>query len=187
MSDTITRIAQDPAINNILLSSRGPLYTEGTGFGDDEKFSWVLRQKNKPKELQNNATAYTEGLTATLKLLTSSGKKVTFLYDAPELGFYIKSCINNGPVLLPTKLRTPCAVKREDFVLRNSSFRTITQSVLRNFPSVRSVDLSEPLCDKLYCYGIIDGALMYTDDDHLSARGARYIAEKLKKSLIEQL
>jgi hypothetical protein len=184
MSDTITRIAKDPSISDVFLTGRGPLYTEGTGFGDHEKFSWILRKKNNTNEPQSNAEVYASGLKNTLELLTNAGKNVTLLYDVPELGFYVKSCINTGPVLLPLKLRNPCAVKREDFISRNSSYKALTQSVLSNFPNVHTIDLSIPLCDELYCYGVIDGAPMYTDDDHLSARGAIYVAEKLKNSFI---
>ena len=186
MSETIKRVAKDKSIETIILSSRGPLYTEGTGFGAHEKFSWKLKNQDKSSEQKSNSEAYAAGLKATLNLLTESGKKVIFLYDVPELGFYAKSCLNTAALSFISGFRNPCAIKYEDYLKRNESFKILAKSVLDKFSNVKTIDLSEALCDQIYCFASINGVLMYTDDDHPSARGAIFIAKKLEKHFIDE-
>lgn len=182
MSDAIERILKDESIKEVYLASRGPLYTTGTGFGN-ENYSWVLEHNDKLKSATSNAEVYQEALNITLNALVAAGKKVTFLYDVPELGFDVKSCIAARPLVLSSKVRSPCAVTLDKFLLRTAGFKEIVQSVLRKHSSVKSIDLAGPLCDDRYCYGAVGDILLYSDDDHLSARGAAYVIDKLKDQL----
>lgn len=179
----LLRILKEDSIREVILASRGPLYTTGQGFGNfsgDKYRSWTLHLKGQKQGLRTNSDVYEIALNKTIGALLKAGKKVTFLYDVPELGFNIKRCANTRPISIASKVMTPCAVEKEKFLERNREFKTMTERVFNRYKDVRVIDLAEALCDSKYCYGAKDGVLFYTDDDHLSYRGAKFVTEKLK-------
>lgn len=179
----LLRILKEETIKEVILTSRGPLYTTGHGFGNfsgDKYTSWVIYLNGQQQGARTNSDVYEIALSKTVKAFLKAGKKVTYLYDVPELGFDIKSCAFTRPVSITSKVRNPCAVSKEEFVARNLEFRKMVQRVLSKHKGVRVVDLAEALCDDKWCYGGKDGVLYYTDDDHLSFRGASYVVEKLR-------
>jgi peptidoglycan/LPS O-acetylase OafA/YrhL len=182
----LLRILKEDTIKEVILTSRGPLYTTGHGFGNfsgDKYTSWTLYLKGQEQGLRTNSDVYEIALNKTLSALLKAGKKVTYLYDVPELGFNIKSCAHTRPISITSKIRSPCSLKKEDFIERNKDFRLMTERVFKKYRDVRVIDLAEALCDENSCYGGKDGVLFYTDDDHLSHRGAKFVTEKIKEKL----
>ncbi|CAM8620468.1 COG1835 Predicted acyltransferases [Oxalobacteraceae bacterium] len=178
----IQRVIADSAIQEVILTSRGPMYTTGIGFGEveSEQFgTWVLHFESEDKSLRSNEAVFTLGLEKTLDALLAAGKKVTFLHDVPELGFDIRSCFSFRPLSITNKVTTPCAVSRKDFEARTAAYRTMVNKILAQRPAIKVIDLAEGLCDEQWCFGSKDGALFYIDDDHLSHRGADYVVRKL--------
>jgi hypothetical protein len=186
MTAPLKAILMDKNIKHVIFASRGPLYTTGKGFGniDGDKYgSWSLSFEDVYSSNKSNSDVFEKGLSDTLTAFRLAGKKVTFIYDVPELGFDVRSCVNNRPFSFGAKdklaVRNLCAVNREDYLARNHDFRILVDHVLDGFPDVARVDLAEVLCDNKYCYGGKNGVLYYTDDDHLSRRGAEFVAYKL--------
>jgi peptidoglycan/LPS O-acetylase OafA/YrhL len=181
-SQAIQRVIADAAIKEVILTSRGPMYTTAEGFGDVEleQFGqWVLHFDGEEKGVRSNEAVFALGLTKTLDALLAAGKKVTFLHDVPELGFDIRNCFSFRPMTMTTKVVSPCAVSRKDFELRTEAYRTMVNKILSERPEIKVIDLSEALCDEKWCWGARDGTLFYIDDDHLSHRGADYVVRQL--------
>ena len=179
----LLRILKEDSIKEVILASRGPLYTTGRGFGDfgvDKHTAWVIYLNGQQQGVRTNSDVYEIALSKTVGALLKAGKKVTYLYDVPELGFNIKSCAFTRPFTITSKVKSPCAVSKGEFVARNLEFRKMVQRVLSKHDEVQIVDLAEALCDDKWCYGAKGGILFYTDDDHLSFRGASYVVEKLR-------
>ncbi|TRL39720.1 acyltransferase family protein [Rhizobium straminoryzae] len=182
MSDPLKQIINTPTIEEVILASRGPLYTTSNGFGDfdgDRYGQWVLHDENNPQGAKSNSDVFFGALGATLDALLAAGKKVTYLLDVPELGFDIRACLASRPITLTSRTREPCAVLRSQFESRNRDFRARLSQVLASRADVKVVDLAEALCDEKYCYGSKDGVLLYSDDDHLSRRGSEYVVHRL--------
>lgn len=184
--ERITRSMQTvmdtPSITHVILASRGPLYTTSNGFGDidgDRYGHWVLHFDSEPQGIRSNEEVFSMALANTLDALLAAGKQVTYLYDVPELGFDVKSCMERRPFSMTGKKRTPCSVPKKDFMERNKAFREMADNILKERPEVHVVDLATALCDEHYCYGALDGTLFYTDDDHLSHKGAAYVVQQL--------
>lgn len=178
----IQRIVADANIKEVILTSRGPMYTTGTGFGDvelDQFGTWVLHIDGEKKGARSNEEVFSLGLSATLDALLAAGKKVTFLHDVPELGFDIRSCFSFRPLSFASRSGNQCAVSRKDFELRTEKFRNMVDQLLTQRPEIQVIDLAEALCDEAWCLGAKDGALLYIDDDHLSHRGAQYVVNTL--------
>ena len=57
-------------------------------------------------------------------------------------------------------------------------------SILNDYPSVKVFDSAEYLCDEKKCYGMLNGKILYRDQDHLSFAGGKLLSKELIK-LIE--
>ena len=181
-SRAVQRIIADTSIKEVILTSRGPMYTTAKGFGDVEleQFGpWILHFDGEDKGLRSNEEVFASGLTKTLDALLAAGKKVIFLHDVPELGFDIRSCFSFRPMTITSKVVSPCAVSRKEFEARAEAYRTMVNKILLERPEIKVIDLSDALCDEKWCWGARDDVLFYIDDDHLSHRGADYVVRKL--------
>ena len=181
-TQAILRVIKDPAIKEVILTSRGPMYTTGKGFGEVESSqfgSWVLHFDDEDSQLRNNEEVFLMGLANTLDALLAAGKKVTFLHDVPELGFDIRSCFTFRPLVITHKAMDPCAVSKSDFVARTKMHRAGVDQILSVRPEIKVIDLAEALCDDEWCFASKNGILFYIDDDHLSLRGAEYVVKQL--------
>lgn len=183
-SQAILRVIKDPAIKHVILTSRGPMYTTGKGFGDVESLqfgTWILHFDGEDSGMRNNEEVFMKGLAITLDALLAADKKVSFLHDVPELGFDIRSCFSFRPIVITHKVMDPCAVSRSDFISRTEMYRVGVNSILAERPKIKVIDLAQALCDEKWCYGSKDGILFYIDDDHLSIRGAEYVVRQLSE------
>ena len=181
-TQAINRVIKDPAIKEVILTSRGPMYTTGKGFGDIEASqfgTWVLYFEGEDSGQRNNAEVFLMGLANTLDALLAANKKVIFLHDVPELGFDIRSCFTFRPVVISNKAIEPCAVSKSDFVARTQIHRAGVDQILSQRPEIKVIDLAQALCDDIWCFGSKNGVLFYMDDDHLSLRGAEYVVRQL--------
>ncbi len=182
-TQAIQRIIADPSIREVILTSRGPMYTTGLGYGDIESTqfgNWVLHFEGVKQGESDNSTVFSMGLTKTLDALLAAGKKVTFLHDVPELGFDIRRCFSFRPLSISSNEAHGCSLSRTDFEKRTSAFKTMVDKILAQRPEVKVIDLAKALCDEKRCYGSKDGVLFYIDDDHLSHRGSAYVVNKLR-------
>lgn len=182
-SKAIKRVLADPLIEEVMLTSRGPMYTTGEGFGEierDQFGSWALHFEGESKGSRTNEEVFATGLAKTLDALTAAGKKITFLHDVPELGFDIRSCFSFRPMTFSKSTKIPCAVSRKEFEIRSESYRSMVNSILRQRPEIKVIDLADALCDQQWCWAEKNGALFYIDDDHLSHQGAKYVIDRLR-------
>jgi len=183
-TQAILRVIKDPAIKHVILTSRGPIYTTGKGFGDIESSqfgTWVLHFDGEDRGLRTNEEVYRRGLANTLDALLAANKKVSFLHDVPELGFDIRSCFSFRPLVITHKVMYPCAVSKSDFMQRTENYRAGVNQILSERPDIKVIDLAQALCDENWCFGSKNGILFYLDDDHLSIRGAEYVVRQLSE------
>jgi peptidoglycan/LPS O-acetylase OafA/YrhL len=181
-TQAILRIIQDPAIKEVILTSRGPMYTTGQGFGDIESSqfgTWVLHFEGEERGFRSNEEVFLKGLASTLDALKAADKKITFLHDVPELGFDIRSCFSFRPMALSNQVKMPCAVAKSDFLARTEIHRAAVDQILSARPEVKVIDLAQALCEDQWCFGAKNDVLLYMDDDHLSRRGAEYVVRQL--------
>ncbi|MET1079865.1 MAG: acyltransferase family protein [Pseudomonas sp.] len=187
MTLSLKKIIAEDSIKEVILTSRGSLYTTSRGFGDfagDGHTQWVLHLKGEAQGVRPNLQVFEVALANTFDALLKAGKTVTFLHDVPELGFDIKSCLVDRPFALTSRGKNPCAVSREAFVKRNLAFRSMADAVLAQFPAVHAIDLAVPLCDATWCYGAKDGVLLYMDDDHLNQTGSLFVVKQLEAEFL---
>jgi peptidoglycan/LPS O-acetylase OafA/YrhL len=175
--------AHASSVHTIILSSRGPRYVSGEGFGPAEadgtpkRIIWSTAPEGTPQP-----EMYVQALTRTVSLLTSTGKHLILFVDWPELGFDPRSCLPR-PVTLFSKPRPLCAVARDQVDARNRAYRAVLFELQKQFAGLQLFDPTPFLCDLSACYAMKDGHLLYSDDNHVSIAGARYLAHDYFESL----
>jgi len=172
---------ESDSVQQVVMSVRGAFEITGKGFGVDESQKRVITLVTQPK-VKDPRTVFAIAMRQTLARLLAKGKKIIYVMDNPELGFYPQVCVDSRPLhLSSSKTKTPCAVSRKEFDERNREYRELVFSVLKDFPSVQIFDAAAQLCDDKWCWAMKDGKMLYRDDDHLSIEGSRYIAKELAK------
>jgi len=187
-SKALEVILSDYNIKDVILVNRGPMYSTKSGFGKinaNDFGSWTITMDKESEGKRTNLDVYRIAMTQTLAALQKAGKHVTYVHNVPELGFDILSCVDSRPYNFERTVRSPCAVSKDAYIERNKEHRALVDDVLKKFPYVRVVDPAEALCDDLLCYGKIGKHFLYTDDNHLSKRGAELVAQKLKSKFLD--
>lgn len=116
-----------------------------------------------------------ERLVNALDFLASTGKRVIFVVDVPRMG---KSPIQYLPVPLRKPTETPW-ITRETHDKQTKLYMDVFAPVLAKYPNVEIFDPTELFCDGEKCYANKDGITYYYDDNHVSATGAKLLAEAL--------
>ena len=75
-----------------------------------------------------------------------------------------------------------CSVPRAEVEAAHAETRALVARVVRDIadPDLRVVDPTDALCDAQRCRAVIDGRLMYLDDNHLSPDGSKYVWARIQ-------
>jgi peptidoglycan/LPS O-acetylase OafA/YrhL len=123
-----------------------------------------------------------DGMRRTLLLLSKAGKKVIIVYDNPYLPFEPSLCLERRFRSAQGDKEDKCSFPQETSVFPAvlNAYRAITESVIKDFDNVKTVDLFRVLCDGSRCHPLKDGRLLYQDKGHLSDDGSRFVAPYIK-------
>lgn len=152
---------------------------------DEPSFDSELMYEGEPR--LEGGMAWRASMRRTLLALQASGKKIVFVLDVPHLGFDPKSCKTLRPVLGDAKRQSACYQSRQDIDQQFVSSRQAhIIEALKEFPEVLVVNAADAVCDQSRCHGMKDGALLYSDSNHLSVAGSvlvgRLIAERMRSA-----
>ncbi|MEY4910538.1 MAG: hypothetical protein RL761_201, partial [Pseudomonadota bacterium] len=186
MNGFLEEAIKDSAIKTIILTSRGPLYLTGQGFGDGDAIFLKIKSKfAKAKSDDDYTDVFSDAMTRTLSMLTNANKKIIFMVDAPEMGFAPETCVDVRPFKLIENKKSTCGISREIFDKRNASYLKIIATHAQAFPKVKFLYPSKHLCDDQFCYAKKDGVIFYRDDDHLSYQGGLRMGQLLENDIFQ--
>lgn len=80
------------------VTSRGPLYPEGWGYGEVDRKSLRLSLRGESFDRRGNAEHFRISLANTFDALTRAGKRVIHMIGVPELGVDVRRCLDERPV-----------------------------------------------------------------------------------------
>lgn len=168
-----------PSIQRVAFATRGPMYIEGSGYGDTETKN-VYRIINSPDDvLAENYDQFISGYVASINEILKLGKSVVFIEDVPEIGVKAKNCVEVRPFKLSDKDLPDCNVSRKSFDDRNASYRKAVDSIVSaTHHRIKVFPAYQYLCNDLSCDGLKDGVSYFYDDDHLSLSGSHFIYGK---------
>lgn len=186
MNSFLDAAIKDETIKTVILSSRGPLYLTGHGFGDVDLIHLMIKSKfANAKSNEDYSDVFADAMSRTLTMLTQANKKILFIVDVPELGFAPEQCVDVRPYKLIENKKSNCAITKDIFIKRNASYLNIVTQQAKVFPDVKFLYPSRHLCDDQFCYAKREDIIFYRDDDHLSYEGSLRIGQLLEKDIYQ--
>ena len=113
----------------------------------------------------------------TFRRFQDAGKDIIFMSDVPRLDFDPRSCIKRAGVA-SSATKWPCAIPRSDWDEQITKHNIIIGQMAQEFPRIRWFQAAPALCDERECRAMIDGRLMYRDNNHLSYEGDLLIGRR---------
>ncbi|GHU86444.1 hypothetical protein AGMMS49941_08180 [Deferribacterales bacterium] len=112
-------------------------------------------------------SALENGLEQTIKLVKQyhKGARVWLQMQPPEFPFNVSDHADKNK---DTKML------RKNY---NERVKPIIEILNKFGENLHLIDLASRLCDDTYCYGVIDGTVMYIDHDHISPEGGLKLIE----------
>ncbi len=166
-------VLQEPSIETVVMVSKGHYLT------DD---NWVFKLINN-QNLKDKKQVWEIAMRKTLDSAIENNKEVVFVIDNPSLGFDPKLCIYGRPFSKNNSIKKSCTIPKSKYENESKIYRKLVMSILDDYPSVKVFDAAEHLCDEKKCYGMLNGKILYRDNDHLSLEGGKLISKELIKLL----
>jgi peptidoglycan/LPS O-acetylase OafA/YrhL len=135
-------------------------------------FSTHIRLNHSP-----DAVPYVQAARDTLRRFIAAGKHVIFMDDVPILPFDPRSCIKRAGVA-SSATTSPCAIPRAEWDAQTADYRAVLKELAQEFPQVEWFESWRALCDDKYCHAMIDGRLVYRDNNHLSYHGDLLVGQQ---------
>jgi hypothetical protein len=120
--------------------------------------------------LNSGATIMIDAARDTYRRFLAAGKHVIVIEDVPTLPFDPRSCIKRAGVA-SSATTSPCGIPRSEWDKQVEQPEKVRKQLARDLPQVEWFHAGEALCDAHACHAMIDGRLMYRDDNHLSYDG----------------
>ncbi|MBU3898728.1 MAG: acyltransferase [Gammaproteobacteria bacterium] len=172
----LSAILGDERIKHVILATRGPIYLTGNGYGPaeaDYDYPPIAYGLPVNRTYKKGVDPFADGLFATLRRLSDSGRAVSYFLQVPELGVPPRNCFGRPLTLV---LNSSCSVAVNEYRERMRAYRAILTKAQAEFPTMTVLDPEPLLCDTDRCQGVVEKKLMYADDDHLSKEGSRLMA-----------
>jgi peptidoglycan/LPS O-acetylase OafA/YrhL len=171
-------ISRRSDIRDVVIATRGPLYISGQGFGPAEAMLRDRAVTSVDPALRAAAPAVTfkRGLQDTVALLREREKNVFYVLENPEIGLNPQNC-SGRPFFLTRRME--CEISVKTVLNRQAEYRAAVVDI----PGLTIIDPLPLFCPDEVCRHVIDGKLMYADDDHLSINGSQFLAPAIATAL----
>jgi peptidoglycan/LPS O-acetylase OafA/YrhL len=130
------------------------------------------------EDWQVSPAMWEHGLHRTYARLTAAGIHTIVLRDVPRTGFDVPACLSRRAARLP--FAGDCTYERTTSVSRIAIAAQDRAS--RGLPVVL-VDMNDQICDAPRCGVMRNGAIVFTDDNHLTATFSRTVAPVLGRRI----
>jgi peptidoglycan/LPS O-acetylase OafA/YrhL len=166
-AEVMQEIAADPKLKLVVLAARWPLYRDAPPFYD------VNSPRVGAPGFKARVSSLQPSMSDTLATLAAATRaQVLVIGPVPELTLIPPQCLAQQRYLHGDERRcfsAPAALP----LARLRPAEAELRQALAAHPKVRAVFPSGDLCSDRTCVSAMDGRLIYFDDDHLSASGAR--------------
>jgi len=178
-SQALRRIRGYPGIRTVVLAGRWSIYAENTRLAGDEGLSNHLTDDASSELTSSNSRrVLRESLGRALSELHGLDLDVLIIGQPPEFGLDTARCVARARWRqLP---ETTCFVTTARVRARFKAANAILDGLVAAHPGTRMFNPLSLFCDDTLCRSVVDGKVLYTDDDHLSLAGAEYVMEHVE-------
>ncbi len=170
-ANVLNTIDKMPSVEKVYLSTRGPVYFSGEGYGIEGKNKLSISRVNGNDNLSQEERFYL-GYSSFIKQLIAKKIKVILITEIPELGEEPKNCIAKRPIFFFKKEASSCVQNKQDVLARKAKYFEIIERIKADNPDLDVYHGMNTFCDDISCYGKGSDGLWYWDDDHLSLVGS---------------
>jgi peptidoglycan/LPS O-acetylase OafA/YrhL len=119
---------------------------------------------------------YFESLSQTMKKLEDNNVKVIFMAPIPELETPTSHCILNSN-------KKSCNIQKKKNEDYRDYFMKRLNTLKNQYSNLQILDLFYDICTGNTCSNIVDGKIIYRDDDHLSNEMALRLSGRIKETI----
>lgn len=178
VNSALKNIAKNPDIVTVILSAEWGNYTQGFRHGSIvSAYAYAGSGNQNPLK---NPLEFEKALSATLKLFQENGKTVIFIKPVPEYHYNIPETLHK--ISLHNLDIGQIELSKEAYLERNKELFSILEN--ETYAKLIRIDPSEKFCDERVCRPYNEDQLpLYSDDNHLSALGLKYIEDDIIQTL----
>ena len=166
-------VLQEPSIEIVVMVSKGHYLTDN---------NWVFKLINNPN-LKDKKQVWEIAMRKTLDSAIENNKEVVFVIDNPSLGFDPKSCIYGRPFSKNNSIKKSCTIPKSKYENESEIYRKLVISILNDYPSVKVLTQLNICVTRKNVMEMLNGKILYRDNDHLSLEGGKLISKELVKLL----
>ena len=176
-------VEKEDKIKKVVFAIRGPVYISGREFYRSRQDSRIIHFQSVNNSSLPLVDVFFTSLYKTLQQFVDSGKMVGLFLENPEMG--IRPQDTNKRPFTFSQNQPRFQVPYDQYLSRMGEYRQRMINIHALLPAIKILDPEDLFCDHAFCLGILEGELMYTDDDHLSVAGSRYVARNMAPLLFE--
>lgn len=182
---TFARLAADQTVDTVILAARWPHYAHNSRFGAEYgQKAYLTDDTSAERSEANSLRAFAASLERAVDSLIGAGKRVVIVGPIPEMGRNIPDCLMRRHMRVPALIAgsgvegggLDCDVKASDVKARLAATSEVIERLATRNPRTITVWPERQICLLERCISSVDGVVIYSDDDHLSAHGAEFVA-----------
>ena len=171
----IAYVTSDPSVVAVALSARWTLYTENARFGDDPgPIAYLVDGADDEMSTAASKRVFARSLAATVDAIRRAGRQVILLGTIPPLGVNVPDCLarNHMPLSGVLTCDADATQVRSHLALADDEVERIAKAA----SGVCAYLPKRALCPQDRCLSVAGEDILYANDDHLSVKGAAFLA-----------
>jgi len=177
-------VLNHPSIKRVMLVGRWSLYTSGDYEGAMDGY-YLISDSNSSATQEISRSVFSKYFLSTVNKYTSAGIKVYILLQVPQQRYMPLDALAEILIAGDT------AQTRKEFLstalIKHINLQKFNRGVIAEIAEKNSrvsvVSMDSKFCNDVRCHMVVDGAMLYRDDDHLSEQGAKFLSESLAEKI----
>jgi peptidoglycan/LPS O-acetylase OafA/YrhL len=173
-------LALHPEIRTVFLVALWRNVLTGEMVNERERNFWggmTLVPADRAEAGKSNLELALLGLSRTIETLRARGLRVVLIRDTPDVRPELIEYCKLTPRFNPSE----CAMPRQEYVDSRRQEERLLHDLRGRFPDLAVYDPIDVFCDRVRCYLMREGVLLFRDNHHLSVNGSKLLASDLKR------
>lgn len=172
-------ILEDRSVDLVILAARWAHYVNNDRFGAEfGQKAYLIDTTLAERTRSNSMSVFRSSLERTVAAVRRAGKQVVLVGPVPEMGRSVPDCLLRHEMTIYRwfgDAHADCGVSASEVRARVAAASEVIASESAT-TGVATVWPESAICGPERCLPRIGDAVLYSDDDHLSTRGAIYVA-----------
>ncbi|AEY00397.1 membrane-located cell surface saccharide acetylase [Oceanimonas sp. GK1] len=165
----------------VFMAGRWAMYTETTR-SEGEKGSRVFLgdSSDYTESVENSRRAFRKGMETTIKGLIDSNKQPVLFEQIPSYSFEPSNCLVKK-ARYAWMSAIDCDMDKADVEQRQAYANRVIKEMEAKYPQLLVIRLNGLVCMNGKCVSQLNGIPLYSDNDHLNARGSELLYQQYRE------